>query len=99
MHIEIIKRVHQLDFLSIGVHQLLIYGAVFWILIDRPLLIRDRELTSSDIFLDRVGVFSGGMEVVECLFKNGIRFRPLLGSVSFGFVHRCSAYIPASFVM
>jgi hypothetical protein len=55
----------------------------------RSFLLRDRELASSDIFLGRVGVLSGGMEVVECLSKNGIRFRPLLGGVSFGFVHRC----------
>jgi hypothetical protein len=40
---------------------------------------------SSDIFLGRVGVLSGGLEVVECPFKNGIRSEPLLGDVSFWF--------------
>jgi hypothetical protein len=43
--------------------------------------------------LNWAGVFSGGMEVVKCLSENEIRFRSLLGGVSFGFVHWCSAYI------
>jgi hypothetical protein len=44
----------------------------------RSLLIRDRELESSDILLGRVGVFSGSLEAVECPFKNEIRSGPLL---------------------
>jgi hypothetical protein len=75
----------------------LTHGAVFWILMSRSLLIRDRELTSSDIFLGRVVVFSGGLDDVECLPKNGIGYRPLLDG--FGFVHWCSAYIRSPFVM
>ncbi|KAK2357402.1 hypothetical protein QL285_094671 [Trifolium repens] len=63
----------------------------------RSLLVRDRELESSGILLGRVGVFSGGLEAVECLSKNEIRSGPLLDGVSFGFVHRCSAYIRSTF--
>jgi hypothetical protein len=48
---------------------------------------------SSCIFLGRVGVFTGGLEAVGCISKNGIRSGPLLGSVGFGFVHWYSAYI------
>jgi hypothetical protein len=43
-------------------HQLLTQGAAFWILIGWSLLIRDRELVSSDISMGQVGVFSGGLE-------------------------------------
>jgi hypothetical protein len=50
---------------------------------DRSLLIRDRELVFSGVFLGRVDVFSNALKVVECLFKNGIRSRPLLGGVCF----------------
>ncbi|MCI89931.1 hypothetical protein A2U01_0111220, partial [Trifolium medium] len=39
----------------------------------RSLLIRDRELASSGIFMGRVDVFSGGLEATECPFKNEIR--------------------------
>jgi hypothetical protein len=48
---------------------------------------------SSCIFLGRVGVFTGGLEAVGGISKNGIRSGPLLGSVGFGFVHWYSAYI------
>jgi hypothetical protein len=92
-------RLIYLDLLSTGVHQLLAHKVAFWILMGRSFLLRDRELASSDIFLGRVGVLSGGMEVVECLSKNEIRFRPLLGGVSFVFVHRYSAYIRTPFIL
>jgi hypothetical protein len=49
----------------------------------RSLMIRDRELVSSDIFMGRV-VFSDNLKTMECLSKNGIRSRPLLGGVCFG---------------
>ncbi|MCI38060.1 hypothetical protein A2U01_0059288, partial [Trifolium medium] len=39
---------------------------------------------SGDIFSGRVDVCSGGMEAEGCLSKNGIRSRPLLGSICFG---------------
>ncbi|MCI60673.1 hypothetical protein A2U01_0081929, partial [Trifolium medium] len=50
----------------------------------RSLLIRDRELVSSDISMGRVAVLSGGLGAEECLSKNEIRNRPLLGGVCFG---------------
>jgi hypothetical protein len=65
----------------------------------RSLLIRDWKFESCGILLGRVGVFSVGLEVVECPSKNVIRSRPLLSDVSFSFVLRCSAYIRAPFVM
>jgi hypothetical protein len=65
----------------------------------RSLLIRDRELASGGIFLGWVGVFSDGLEVVECLSKYEIISMSLLGSVSFCYVHWCSTYIWASFVL
>jgi hypothetical protein len=37
------------------------------------ILIRDRELASSDLFLGRISVFHGGLEAVKCLSKNEIR--------------------------
>jgi hypothetical protein len=46
--------------LSTGVHQLLTQWAAFWILMDRALLIRVRELVSSGISMSWVGVLSGG---------------------------------------
>jgi hypothetical protein len=48
----------------------------------RSLLIRDRELVSSGVFMGRVDVFSCGLEA-ECLSENGIRSEPLLGGFCF----------------
>jgi hypothetical protein len=65
--------------------QLLIQGVVFWILMGRSLLIRNRELKSSGISSGRIDVCSGGLEAEECLSKNGIRSEPLfLNGVCFG---------------
>jgi hypothetical protein len=75
------------------IYTLLAHEGVFWILMGRPLLIRDRELASREIFLGWVGVFSCSLEADEYLSKNGIRVGPLLGSVCFGIFHWCSAYI------
>ncbi|PNX86825.1 hypothetical protein L195_g042907, partial [Trifolium pratense] len=58
---------------STVVHQLFTHEAVFWILMGRSLLIRDRELVSSDIFMSQVDVFSGGLKTEECHSKNEIR--------------------------
>ncbi|MCI30117.1 hypothetical protein A2U01_0051326, partial [Trifolium medium] len=44
----------------------------------RSLLIQDRELESSSIFMGRVDVLFGGLEAGECRSKNGIRTGPLL---------------------
>jgi hypothetical protein len=41
---------------------------------DQLLFIRDRKLVSSDIFMDRVDVFSGGLKVKECISKNDVRY-------------------------
>ncbi|MCI41868.1 hypothetical protein A2U01_0063102, partial [Trifolium medium] len=62
----------------------MIQGAVFRILMGQSLLIRDRELESSGFFSGRVDICSGGLKAYECLSKNEIRIRPLLGSVYFG---------------
>jgi hypothetical protein len=43
--------------------------------------------------LGLVGVLFGSLETTECHSKYGIRIFNLLGGVSFGFVHWCSAYI------
>jgi hypothetical protein len=86
-------RLIYLGLLFIVVHQLLAREATFWILIGRSLLILDWKLAFSGIFLGLVGIFFGGLEYVKCLSKNEIRSRHLLGDVSFGFVHWCSAYI------
>ncbi|MCI18766.1 hypothetical protein A2U01_0039921 [Trifolium medium] len=48
----------------------------------RSLLIRDRELASSGIFLGRV--MSGGLETAEHPSKNEIRGGFLLGGICFG---------------
>jgi hypothetical protein len=46
-----------------------------------------------------VDVFSSGLIVDECLSKNDIRSRPLLGGVLFSIYIRCYAYIlPLYFV-
>jgi hypothetical protein len=50
----------------------------------RSLLIRDRELEFSDIFMGRADVFAGGMTAEECLSKNEIRNKLPLGGVCFG---------------
>jgi hypothetical protein len=70
----------------------------------RSLLIRDRELESSDILLGRVGVFSGSLEAVECPFKNEIRSGPLLDMLVlvlylgvppiYGHILFCSSFLP-----
>jgi hypothetical protein len=78
---------------STVVHQLLTQENVFFILMGRSLLIRDRELESTGIFMGQVDVFSGGLEVEECLSNNGIITGPLLDCVCFGFFYWCSAYI------
>jgi hypothetical protein len=57
----------------------LTHGAAFWILIGRTLLIRVRGLVSSSVFMGRIDVFFGGLKADECLSKNEIRIRPLLG--------------------
>ncbi|MCI65040.1 hypothetical protein A2U01_0086298 [Trifolium medium] len=44
----------------------------------RSLLIRDRELVSSGVFMGWVDVFSCGMEADDCLSKNEIRSGHLL---------------------
>jgi hypothetical protein len=54
-------------------HQLLAHEAVFWILMGRSLLIRDRVLVCSDVFMSQVGDFCGGLEAKECLSKNEIK--------------------------
>jgi hypothetical protein len=51
----------------------------------RSLLIRDRELVSSGISMGWICVICGGLKADECLSKNEIRNRPLLGGVGFGF--------------
>jgi hypothetical protein len=43
----------------------------------------DQELVSIGIFMGRNNVFSGGLEVEECLSKNEIISGPLLGGVCF----------------
>ncbi|PNX76172.1 hypothetical protein L195_g037815 [Trifolium pratense] len=53
-------------------HQFLARGAASWILMGRSLLIRDRELESSGIFLRSVDVFFGSLEAEECPSKNEI---------------------------
>jgi hypothetical protein len=88
-----VPRLICLSFHSTVVHQLLAHEGVFWILMGRSLLIRDRELESREIFLSWVGEFSCSLEADECLSKNGIRVGPLLGSVCLGTFHWCSAYI------
>jgi hypothetical protein len=50
---------------------------------DQLLFIRDRELVSTDIFMDQVDVFSGGLKVKECISKNDVRIGTLLGGVCF----------------
>jgi hypothetical protein len=65
-------------------HQILAHEAAFWILMGQSLLIRDRELVLTDVFMGRVDVFSGDLKVVECLSMNEIRSRPLLGGVCLG---------------
>jgi hypothetical protein len=55
----------------------LIQETVIWIPMDRTLLIM-WHLSGSDWGL------SGGMKTEECLSKNGIRSRSLLGSLNFG---------------
>ncbi|PNY04716.1 hypothetical protein L195_g001142 [Trifolium pratense] len=47
-------------------HLILALGAASWIPMDRSLLIRNRELESSSIFVGRVDVFFGGLETMEC---------------------------------
>jgi hypothetical protein len=46
--------------LSTGVHQLSTYGAAFWILMGRVILIRVRKLVSNGVSTGWVGVLSGG---------------------------------------
>ncbi|KAK2394407.1 hypothetical protein QL285_056243 [Trifolium repens] len=52
----------------------------------RSLLIRDRELVSTDIFMGWVLglLFSGSLEADERLSKYEIRSRPHLGGIGFG---------------
>jgi hypothetical protein len=48
------------------------HAAVYWILMGRPLLLRDRKLVSNDNSLGRVVVFSGGSNwkyLFRCLFS------------------------------
>jgi hypothetical protein len=66
-------------------HQFLACGAASWISMGWSLLIRDRELESSGIFVDRVDVFFGGLEAEECPSKNWISYGPLLGGICFSF--------------
>jgi hypothetical protein len=72
----------------------LIQGTVFWILMGQSLLIRDRELEPCGIFSGRVDVWSGGVEVEDCLSKNEIRSGHFLGGICFGnLIGIYSAYI------
>jgi hypothetical protein len=48
---------------------------------------------SSDIFVDRIDVFFGGLKAKECHSKNVISYGPLLDGVCFSFFHWRSAYI------
>jgi hypothetical protein len=50
----------------------------------QALLIQVQKLVSNDVCMGWVDVFSGGLEDEECLSKNEISSRPLLGGVCFG---------------
>jgi hypothetical protein len=55
-------------------HQIFARGAASWILMDRSLLIRNRELESNDIFVGRVDVFSDGLEAETLRLKLDVDF-------------------------
>jgi hypothetical protein len=65
-------------------HQLLIQGDVFWILIDRSLLIQDSKLVYGGISMRLIDVLSSGLKAKECLSTNEIRSGSLLGGIYFG---------------
>jgi hypothetical protein len=66
-----IKEKTTCDGVSIGVYQLLAHRVAFWILMDQ-----------SSFWVELL-LYPVVLEVVECLSNNVIRFRPLLGGVSF----------------
>jgi hypothetical protein len=57
--------------------------AAFWIMMGRTLLIRVRKLVSSGVSTGWICVFSSGQITEECLSKNDIRSRLILGGVCF----------------